>query len=293
MKTIRHVSAALAVAGSIAVMAPTAPGAVWENDPAKLCEIALLEREVDLTERQHEAIKPILKQLAGDLERWRWRNNATYDEYHKAFLEASRRGDPTKACDLANKKKAIASGRQSLVDSYRRKIRRLLTIEQRAEIEGYKLNREMYARNKRWGLSAEQVARLREACYAQGVMISDFRNKYKLREITRARAALQRYIVQKIFTPEQRRKLEAPVDPYAASRMRKPTEDEKERARIAVQIWAGKRHMEEVKRTQKITQQMVDLMVEHNIRMAEEMRARWNRGNHRRTIRSGGKRKRR
>ena len=111
--------------------------------------------------------------------------------------------------------------------------------------------------------------------------------------MTRARVALQRYIVQKIFTPEQRATLEAPVHPYAARRLRKPTEDEKEKARIAVEIWAGKRHLEEVKRTQKITQQMVDLMVEHNIRMAEEMRESFGRAKRRGARGGGGRRNRR
>lgn len=258
----------------VLVCGPAAPGAMGklETDPATLCEIPLLDKEVQLTAKQHEAIKPILKQLSRDLDRWRWRNKETYDKLHAALLEASKRGQTTKACELMNKKKAMEADRQSLVDSYRTKIRKLLTRDQQAEIEGYRLNKEMYTRNKRWRLSAEQVAKLREAAYAQGRMISDFRNQFRLREITRARASLQRYIVQKIFTAEQRAKLEAPVNPYPARRIRKPTEDEKEKARIAVQIWAGKRHLEEVKRSQKITQQMVNLMVEYNIRMAEEMR---------------------
>ena len=283
----------VAIAGGIAAAPEPTAAATWESDPAKLCEIAVLDSQVQLTRQQHEAIRPILKQLARDLDRWRWRNNDKYDELPEAFSQAVKRGNTTKACEFMNKKKAIESDRQALVDSCRDKIRKLLTKDQQAQIEGYRLNREMYARNKRWGLSGEQVEKLRQACYAQGRMISDFRNKYMVREIAQARATLQRYIVQNIFTPQQRAKLEAPVDPYAGSRMRKPTEDEKEKARIAVEIWAGKRHLEEVKRTQKITQQMVDLMVEHNIRMAEEMRENFGKVR-RRTIRTGGsKRKRR
>ncbi len=60
-------------------------------------------------------------------------------------------------------------------------------------------------------------------------------------------------------------------------------------------IWAGKRHLEEVKRSQKITQQMVDMMVEHNIRMAdkawEDFRRRLQKNRNRRG-RVGGKRRR-
>ena len=271
----------MGVAG-MAAMPGALRAAVWENDPAKLCEIAILDKEVELTDAQRQATVPILKQLKDDLERWYWRNDKKYDEFHKAFLNASKRGDTTKACEFMNKKKALTSDRQSLIDGYKWKIRKLLTADQQATIEGYRLNKEMYARNKRWGLSAEQVAQLRQACYAQGRMISDFRNKFSPREITKARASLQRYIVKSIFTPKQRGKLEAPVDPYAASRMKQMTPSEKERVDIAVAIWAGKRHLEEVKRSQKITQQMVDMMVEHNIRMAEEARENWNKVRRRR-----------
>ena len=65
----------VAIAGGIAAAPEPAAAATWESDPAKLCEIAVLDSQVQLTRRQHEAIRPILKQLARDLERWRWRNN--------------------------------------------------------------------------------------------------------------------------------------------------------------------------------------------------------------------------
>lgn len=60
MRRTRYISATLIVAGTIATTVRTAPAAVWENDPAKLCEIQLLDKEVDLTNRQHEAIKPTI-----------------------------------------------------------------------------------------------------------------------------------------------------------------------------------------------------------------------------------------
>ena len=49
---------AMAVVG-IAAVPPALRAAVWENDPAKLCEITILDKEVQLTNAQREAIAPV------------------------------------------------------------------------------------------------------------------------------------------------------------------------------------------------------------------------------------------
>lgn len=295
MGGVRYLVAA-AAAGVLVFAAGPARAGDWENDPAKLCEMPLLIEETKLTDEQQEAIAPILKKLGRELQRWSWRNDPKYEELGKAFAAAVKAGRTAEACELMNKKKALETDRKALVGRFKRKIISSLEPEQRGRLEGYTLGREMLARNSRWRLSAEQVEQVRQACYAQGRMISDFRERADLRSLAKALVSLQTYIVKNIFSDAQRERLEAPVKSKARPRTEEEiTEEQKERVRIAVDIWAGKRHMEEVKRSQKITQQMVDMMVEHNIRMAdkawEDFRRRLQKNRNRRG-RVGGKRRR-
>jgi len=293
----RYLAVALVAAGVLVFVEGPARAGDWENDPAKLCEMPLLVKEAALTDEQQEEIEPILKELGRELQRWNWRNDAKYNELEKAFAAAVKARKTDQACELMNKKKALEVDRKTLVDRFKRKIISSLEPEQRGRLEGYTLGREMLARNSRWRLSAEQREQVRQACYAQGRMISDFRERADLRSLAKAQVSLQTYIVKNIFTDAQRERLEAPVRPKARPRTEEEiTEEQKERVRIAVDIWAGKRHMEEVKRSQKITQQMTDMMVEHNIRMAnkawEDFQRRLQR-NRNRKVRTGGSRPKR
>ena len=153
-----------------------------------------------------------------------------------------------------------------------------MTVAQQGTLEGHRLGEEMVARNKRWGLSDEQAEQIREICYAQGTMMADFTSRANVRAIAKVRASTEQYIVKNVFTDAQRGKLEAPVKTAGPVKTREQlSEEQKKRVELAVQIWAGKRHMEDVARSQKITQQMTNMMVAHNIKMAQKARDYFNR----------------
>ena len=293
MGNVRYLVAAAIVGVMVVLAGGPVRAAVWENDPAKLCEMALLKEKLELTAEQLAAIKPVLTELARDLKRWSWRNDEKYDKIVKDFLTASAAHKTGEACDLMNKKKALETDRQVVVDRFKRKITKQLTPAQQGTLEGYKLGQEMVARNKRWGLSDEQAEQIREICYAQGMMMADFTSRADVRAIAKVRASTEQYIVKNIFTDAQRGKLEAPVKTAGPVKTREQlSEEQKKRVELAVQIWAGKRHMEDVARSQKITQQMTNMMVAHNIMMAQKARDYFNRRREQHEKEAAGRRNR-
>ncbi len=270
-RTMTYSTAAAVIVAGLVMTGGPARAAIWENNPATLCEMDLLKDTLDLSDKQLEAIKPILAELTRELQRWSWRNDAKYDKIVKDFLAASAARKTGEACDLMNKKKAVENDRKAVVDRFKRKIFKLLTDGQKGTLEGYKFGQEMVARNRRWRLSDEQVEQIRKVCFAQGVMLSDFKEHADLRAIAKVRASTERHIVEQIFTDAQRARLEGPVRSGKPPKTREQlSEEQKQRVEMAVRVWAGKRHMEEVKRTRQITQQMADMMVAHNIRMAQK-----------------------
>ncbi len=83
-------------------------------------------------------------------------------------------------------------------------------------------------------------------------------------------SSIQKYIVGHVFTDAQRARLEGPGEVRPAKTRKQLADEQAERIRMAASLWAGKRHVEEVARSHKVTQRMSDAMVAHNIRMANE-----------------------
>jgi len=278
MGSMRYLAVMGVVAVAVVLVGRPGQAAVWDNNVSKLCEMELLKEKLELTDEQLDAIKPILAELTRELQRWSWRNNEKYDKVLKDFKQATSEGKTAEACELMNKKKAIEGDRMAVVARFKRKISKELTVAQQGTLEGYRLGEEMVARNKRWRLSDDQIEQIREICYAQGTMLADFTAHANVRAIAKVRASTQQYIVKNVFTDAQRSKLEAPVKTGGPVKTREQlTEEQKKRVELAVSLWAGKRHMEEVARTQKITQQMTNMMVRHNIMLAKKARDYFNR----------------
>jgi len=278
MDSRRHAVVTGAVFVALALAGGDVRAAEWEKDPAKLCQIAKLEKELGLTAEELKAVEPVLEELAKELERWSWRNDARYEKLAADYTKALRAGDSARASELLNSRRAVESDRQALVDRYTRKVHRALPPARQGVIEGRLLSEEMQARNRRWKLSGEQMDQVRDLCDSQGKTMVTLKARGDLESLARARASIQKYIVAHVFTDAQRASLEKPARAAGPVKSREQlAREQAERIRMAASLWAGKRHMEEVARSQKATQQISNAIVAHNIRMAEQRQNYFNR----------------
>lgn len=273
---------AVLVCGSVAIGATRKA----ETDPAKLLEVKVLVKELEFTAEQQKDLKKIVENLGKAITRWDAENREEYAEIQREYLAALRSDSSSKMRQALADRKALDRRRQYMVDSHMRHVGRLFTPEQKAAWEGHKLHVEMFARYKRWQLSGKQVQQLKDSCHAIGGMIAERRKRADVVGMMRIRTALQQHIVASIFTEAQRKKIEAPEP--GSKEEREAAAKRKADAKIAFQGYVTGKEVEQAFRSLKVTQEMADLMVAHNIRMAEEARRNFGRIK-RRTIGGGGK----
>lgn len=250
------------------------PAAKIETDPAVLLEVKALNKELELTSEQQEDLKEIVKKLKTAITAWDAENRAEYAEIQRDYSASLKSGNSSKMRAAMAERKALDHRRQYVIDKYRRRVRRLFTPEQKLAWEGHKLHIEMFERYRRWQLTSKQIEEIRNSCHAVAGMISELDKRSDLKGVMRTRTSLQRHIVEEIFTEIQRKKLEAP--PPLSREAREAAEKREAEAKLAFQTFINKQEIRQAYRSLKITQEMANQMVRHNIKLAEEVRRKWN-----------------
>lgn len=286
MKASSHVAVPFVAIALVLVCGPAAaagPGAKLETDAQVLLDVKALTNELELTGEQQEDLKEIVKRLGATITAWDADNRAEYAEVQRAYSASLTSGNSSKMRQAMAARKALDRRRQYVIDKYKRRVRRLLTDEQQLAWKGYTLYREMLGRYRRWQLTSKQMEEIKSSCDAVVDMISALNTRGDIEGVMRTRTALQRHIVDEIFTEAQRKKIEAP--PPMSREAREAAEKREAEAKLAFQTFINKQEIRQAYRSLKITQEMARLMVRHNIKKAEEARKNWNK---KRTVRPHG-----
>ena len=265
---------AAAVFPAWSAAAPSGPGAKIETDPAVLLEAELVVKELGFTGKQEEALKEIVGKLKGVIVKWDADNRPEYAEIKRNYSASLKSGSSSKMRAAISARKALDRRRQYLIDSYARRIGRLFTPDQALAWEAHKLYVEMFERYRRWQLTSKQMEKLKDSCFGVAGVVINVRKRSDLVAMMRIRTSLQRHIVADIFTEAQRKKIEAP--PSMSKQARDAAAERKAEAKIAFKAFVNKQEIREAYRSLKITNEMADLMVAHNVKMAEEARRNWN-----------------
>ena len=250
------------------------PGAKIETDPAVLLEAALVVKELGFTVEQEKDLKEIVDKLKVAIGKWDADNRAEYAEIKRKYEASLKSGSSTKMREAMSARKALDRRRTYLIDSYKRRVGRLFTPDQAIGWESHKLYVEMFDRYRRWNLTSKQMEKPKDGCFGVAVVMIDVNKRGDMVGVMRLRTSLQRHIVADIFTDAQRKKIEAP--PPMSKQAREEAAERKAKAKIAFQAFVNKQEIREAYRSLKITNEMADLMVAHNVRKAEEARRNWN-----------------
>lgn len=246
----------LGVAALVAV--PCRAAAAPAGEVAGLCRFDELAKVVKITDKQRAGMQRVLAEYDRKLRAWDASNADRRRRLDGELIQARDDRNAAKLCELLYKQQAVQAERSRIADQCMARLLAVLTPSQRAVWKGHVLFEKMHVRFKRFGLDSGQVMDLRTRCRTAGESISDLIDKGKTGEADKAVHALQREIVLEVLTISQREKFA----PRSGSLYTSPGEGEsraeqRERIRLAVMEWSGKRLAADQAKSLKVTRNAI------------------------------------
>lgn len=227
---------------AVALMALSVPArAVRAGEAARLCEFGRLTKVLKISGKQHRAMAGVLAGFDRKLKSWDAANAKSLQAIDAELAKARKKSDIAKMCDALGRQKALQGERAKLVSAGRAALLALLTGPQRAEWQGYLLFTETHVRFGRLGLTKDQISDIRSRCVKAGLLVSDLRTKGKAGEAAKVEQTLERKVVKEVLTDSQRNLFARAGGGAGQPRTGQTERQRRERIRLAVAGWIGKR----------------------------------------------------
>lgn len=169
-------------------------------------EYAIMASECKLTEDQQTALKAKLAARDAALAEWTKANGEKFKALQEALKKAREAGDKDAAKKASDELKTVEAERAKINAQFQADLQAILTPEQKAAWEVFRLYRAMMARYKKANLTDEQTAKIREACAAAAKEAAAATGDEKTirKAQADAEAKLRKTIEDTILTAEQK-----------------------------------------------------------------------------------------
>lgn len=163
--------------------------------------IALLVREAKLSSDQEASLKEKQKDMFKTLAQWDKTHELQFARLDAEIVEASANGKTQELEDLKKERNDLKQQREEKVQSLTGNMMGVLTADQRAMWDGYKMFPEILAKFKAVKLTEDQYAKIRELCTAAAKLETEALKKGE--STTPIREGLIADIKKHVLTPEQ------------------------------------------------------------------------------------------